>query len=153
MFIFDTDHLGFLQLRQSAECRQIKQRMSKYRSQDFFVSIVSFHEQINGWTAFVARRKDTPGLVRGYEKLQSILTDFSEANVLAFNMKASEVYEDLRRQRIRIGAMDLRIAAIAIANQMTVLTRNTVDFERVPQLAFEDWTVLRDGGGGMRDEK
>jgi len=31
MFIFDTDHLGFLQLRQSAECRQIKQRMSEYR--------------------------------------------------------------------------------------------------------------------------
>ena len=146
MFIFDTDHLGFLQLRQSAECRRIKQRMSEYRSQDFFVPIVSFHEQINGWTAFVARRKDPPGLVRGYEKFQSILTDFAEANVLPFSIKASEVYEDLRRQRIRIGAMDLRIASIAIANQMTVLTRNTVDFERVPQLAFEDWTVRRDEG-------
>lgn len=38
-------------------------------------------------------------------------------------------------------AMDLRIAAIVIANQMTLLTRNTVDFERVPNLAFEDWTI------------
>ena len=37
--------------------------------------------------------------------------------------------------------MDLRIAAIVIANQMTLLTRNTVDFERVPNLAFEDWTI------------
>jgi tRNA(fMet)-specific endonuclease VapC len=38
--------------------------------------------------------------------------------------------------------MDLRIASIAIANQMTLLTRNRVDFERVPGLMFEDWTVL-----------
>jgi tRNA(fMet)-specific endonuclease VapC len=41
--------------------------------------------------------------------------------------------------------MDLRIASIVIANQMTLLTRNTVDFQRVPGLHFEDWTVpLRD---------
>jgi len=37
--------------------------------------------------------------------------------------------------------MDLRIASIAIANQITLLTRNTVDFERIPNLLFEDWTV------------
>jgi tRNA(fMet)-specific endonuclease VapC len=37
--------------------------------------------------------------------------------------------------------MDLRIASIAIANQMTVLTRNTIDFERIPNLSFEDWTT------------
>ena len=37
--------------------------------------------------------------------------------------------------------MDLRIGAIAIANGMTVLTCNTVDFERIPGLSFEDWTV------------
>ncbi|MFT5325802.1 MAG: hypothetical protein ACI8P0_003674 [Planctomycetaceae bacterium] len=37
--------------------------------------------------------------------------------------------------------MDLRIRAIAIANEMTVLTRNTVDFEKIPNLAVEDWTT------------
>jgi predicted nucleic acid-binding protein len=36
--------------------------------------------------------------------------------------------------------MDLRIASIAIANQMTVLTTNAVDFQRVRNLSFEDWT-------------
>jgi tRNA(fMet)-specific endonuclease VapC len=37
--------------------------------------------------------------------------------------------------------MDLRIASIALANNMTLLTRNTVDFERVPGLIQEDWTT------------
>jgi len=37
--------------------------------------------------------------------------------------------------------MDLRIAAIAIANDLTLLTRNAIDFERVPNLHFEDWTI------------
>ncbi len=37
--------------------------------------------------------------------------------------------------------MDLRIAAIAIANQMTLLTQNTVDFERIPGLAIGDWLL------------
>ncbi len=36
--------------------------------------------------------------------------------------------------------MDLRIASIAIANQMTLLTRNSVDFERIPNVSIEDWT-------------
>lgn len=63
------------------------------------------------------------------------------AQVLAFSAAAADVYDDLRQQRVRVGAMDLRIAAIVIANQMTLLTRNTVDFERVPDLTFEDWTV------------
>ena len=36
--------------------------------------------------------------------------------------------------------MDLRIASLAIASQMTLLTRNTVDFQHVPDLPFEDWT-------------
>jgi tRNA(fMet)-specific endonuclease VapC len=37
--------------------------------------------------------------------------------------------------------MDLRIAAIAIANQMTLLTQNTVDFERIPGLSIGDWLL------------
>jgi tRNA(fMet)-specific endonuclease VapC len=37
--------------------------------------------------------------------------------------------------------MDLRIAAVALTRNMSVLTRNLVDFERVPGLTVEDWTV------------
>lgn len=41
--------------------------------------------------------------------------------------------------RLGIGTMDLRIAAIAIANEATLLSRNLKDFARVPDLKVEDW--------------
>jgi tRNA(fMet)-specific endonuclease VapC len=37
--------------------------------------------------------------------------------------------------------MDLRIAAIALTRQFTVLSRNLVDFQKVPGLLVEDWTL------------
>jgi tRNA(fMet)-specific endonuclease VapC len=141
MYLFDTDHLGFLQHPGSSEFQNLIKRLGQRSSNEFFVSIVSFHEQVNGWTAHVARNKNTSQLVRGYEKLEGILRDFSTTQLLPFSQDAAEIYEDLKSKRVRVGAMDMRIASIAIANQMTLLTRNAVDFERVPSLAFEDWTV------------
>lgn len=61
--------------------------------------------------------------------------------MLPFGSAAADVFEELRQKRIRIGTMDLRIAAITIAKGMTLLSRNLVDFERIPSLAVEDWTT------------
>jgi tRNA(fMet)-specific endonuclease VapC len=38
-----------------------------------------------------------------------------------------------------IGPNDLMIAAIALANQMTLVSHNTTEFSRVPGLTLEDW--------------
>jgi tRNA(fMet)-specific endonuclease VapC len=61
--------------------------------------------------------------------------------VLPYGESADEVFRELKQKKIRVGTMDLRIGATAIANGMIVLTRNTVDFERIPDLQFEDWTT------------
>jgi tRNA(fMet)-specific endonuclease VapC len=37
--------------------------------------------------------------------------------------------------------MDLKIAAIALANDVTLLTRNLSDFGKVPDLRTEDWAL------------
>jgi tRNA(fMet)-specific endonuclease VapC len=141
VFIFDSDHLSIVQRQgPAAEYRNLANRLATYSARHFFVTIVSFHEQVNGWTAYVARARSTAGLVRGYHELEGILSDFVRAQVLPFSAAAADIYDDLRRSRLRVGPMDLRIASIAIANQMTLLTRNTVDFQRVPDLPFEDWT-------------
>jgi len=47
--------------------------------------------------------------------------------------------DSLQRARTRVGTMDLKIASIALANDATLLTRNTSDFKRVPDLRIEDW--------------
>ena len=141
MFVLDSDHLSILQRPDAVEFKNLASRCAGRPANDFFVTIISFHEQINGWTKYIARAKQSDGLVRGYAELEGILDTFARAQVLPFGSAAAHVYDDLRAQRIRVGAMDVRIAAIVIANQMTLLTRNTVDFERIPNLAFEDWTA------------
>jgi len=142
MYVLDSDHLSILQSQKEPEFGNLMRRCTVFKASDFFVTIISFHEQVNGWTKYIARAKDAQALTRGYLEFEGILESFSRAQVLPFSAAAADVYEDVRKQRIRVGAMDLRIASIVIANQMILLTRNTVDFERVPDLAFSDWTVV-----------
>jgi tRNA(fMet)-specific endonuclease VapC len=42
---------------------------------------------------------------------------------------------------IRIGTLDRKIGAIALANQLVVVTRNRRDFARIPALMLEDWSI------------
>lgn len=55
--------------------------------------------------------------------------------------RASQQFQRLWQARIRIGTMDLKIAAIALVNDATLLTRNLSDFGKVPDLRIEDWTL------------
>ena len=74
-----------------------------------------------GWNAYLARAKDSGGVLRRYRQLEGILIDFSRSQVLPFGSAAADVFEELRQKRIRIGTMDLRVAAITIAKGMTLL--------------------------------
>ena len=62
---------------------------------------------------------------------------------LPFDDRAAEEYGAIRahlaRQGTPIGPNDLMIAAIAIANSLTLVTHNTLEFSRVPRLVLEDW--------------
>jgi tRNA(fMet)-specific endonuclease VapC len=141
MFVLDTDHLGILQRQTAPQFGNLMRRISQYPEASFFVTIVSFHEQVLGWNTYLARAKDSSGIVRGYSKLEGILGDFARSQVLSYASAAADAFEELKKQRIRVGTMDLRIAAIALTSGMTVLTRNLVDFGRVPNLNVEDWTI------------
>ncbi len=70
-----------------------------------------------------------------------MLDRYLEINVLEFDEAAAVEFRRLKQSRVRIGTMDLKIAAIALANNATVLTRNSRDFTRVPGLRIEDWTT------------
>jgi tRNA(fMet)-specific endonuclease VapC len=62
---------------------------------------------------------------------------------LPFDDRAAEEYGKVRAHLAAlgtpIGPNDLMIAAIALANQMTLVTHNTTEFSRVPGLTLEDW--------------
>ncbi len=58
-------------------------------------------------------------------------------------VSAITVEESLRGRvslRLRIGHRDLKIAAVALANNLTLLTRNKSDFSAIPGLVIADWS-------------
>ena len=64
--------------------------------------------------------------------------------VLDYNSAAADEYgrirAELRRKGTPIGQMDMLIAAHAKAENLTLVTNNTREFERVEGLCLEDWT-------------
>lgn len=77
--------------------------------------------------------------------LQLLQKLFAPLLSFEFDDKAAEHYAqiraDLTSQGNLIGANDLMIAAIARANNSTLITHNTGEFSRVKGLLIEDWEV------------
>lgn len=45
----------------------------------------------------------------------------------------------LRRKGVTVGPIDIMIAAVALAHDLTLVTHNTADFADVPGLRLADW--------------
>ena len=140
MYLLDTDHLTFHQRGEGRDYETLVGRIALVREQDIHVSVVTFHEQMLGWHNYLAKDHEPARLVQGYDRFDRLIGAFGYYQLRSFDVAAAEIYSELRRRRVRVGAMDLRIASIAIANGFTLLTRNSVDFERVPDLGFKNWT-------------
>lgn len=63
-----------------------------------------------------------------------------------FTDAAAEVFGRIRADQMAGGAMlgpyDLQIAAIALAENLVLVTHNTREFSRVPGLPLEDWQTV-----------
>lgn len=140
-YLLDTDHISFLQRRSSSEFSRLIFRMGQHPITDFSLSIISFHEQVIGAHSFINCAQNNIDMARGYALLLETLNGFAKAPVLPFDANAIAIFDEMRTQKIRVATMDLRIAAIAISNNLVLLTRNTGDFSKVPNLIIEDWTV------------
>ena len=68
------------------------------------------------------------------------LFDFFAAFFLAlFDEHAADQVDLLQAAKIRLGTMDLKIAAPALVNQALLLSANRRDFEQVAGLRVENW--------------
>jgi len=78
------------------------------------------------------------------QKRSEQLTELLQlVNVLPFGLQeahsASKIRVALENQGQPIGPYDILIAATALANHATLVTHNTKEFGRIPQLEIEDW--------------
>jgi tRNA(fMet)-specific endonuclease VapC len=85
------------------------------------------------------------------DKNQLALTEFlGPLEVLDFPSGASRIYGKIRTHLQRagtpIGNYDLLIAAHALHQDLTLVTNNTREFNRVPDLVIEDWIGQSNAG-------
>lgn len=139
MIILDTDHIVVLKYAQGADFTTLTTNMAASLDQHFVTTAISLEEQMRGWLALIHRCHDVRGQVSSYARLNDLVDFFSCWTRLPFDEKAAERFENLRRHRIRIGTMDLKIAATALVHDTLLLSANTRDFEQVPNLRVEDW--------------
>ena len=139
LYILDTDHVSLFQKRHPF----VTQRIGKVNSENLRTTIVTVEEQIRGRFNVIKRASSGGKLIRAYTALQDSVAYFNTMQILPFDQAANAHYERLRKQKIRIGTQDLRIAAIALGVKGTVVTRNGKDFEKVPNLTLEDWTIAQ----------
>ncbi len=137
LYLLDTDLMSLLQ-RQSPEAKLFRSRLLK---QNHATTIITFEEQMRGWLAWLSRAKTLAEQVDRYGKLKTALDQYTQFLVVDFDDNAARVFFQLQKAHRRIGTMDLKIAAIAIANNATLLSRNLKDFGKIPSLKVEDWAA------------
>lgn len=80
---------------------------------------------------------------RQTENLAVLRVFFTQFVSLPFDDRAAEAFGRIRAHLFGagtpIGPYDMQIAAITLANNLTLVTHNTREFGRVPGLSLEDW--------------
>ena len=94
---------------------------------------------MRGWLAWINRSDDVHRQVPAYQELLRLFVFFSRWHVVPFDEQAASAYQGLRAQRIRIGTMDLKIAAIALVHDALLLSANLRDFQQIPNLRVANW--------------
>ena len=134
-YLFDTDTLSGLLRR--APSRTLVRRFATTAPEDQFTSSITVGELYYGARRLGDRSDD---LVRRIE--EALIGNLA---VLPFDTAAARVYgafrAELERRGTPIGDADLRIASIAAANELTVVTGNVRHFQRVPNLFVENWLI------------
>jgi tRNA(fMet)-specific endonuclease VapC len=141
MYILDTDHMSTLEWGSGAAGKRLLTRLNQLPAHEASTTIVTFEEQTRGWLTVLAQTRSLTQQVDAYRRLKRLLLNYLKVEVLEFNTEAAAEFERLQKLHIRIGTMDLKIAAIALTHQATLLTRNSKDFSQVPGLHIEDWSA------------
>jgi tRNA(fMet)-specific endonuclease VapC len=131
-YLFDTDVLSnTLKKRPSAN---LLQRLAGIPKEEQFTSAITVGEMLFG-----ALRSD-----RSPEILARLSAEvWPRLKVLSFDRAGATEYARIRYDLERIGTplaeADLRIAAIAVSHGLVLVTGNVKHFERIPELAVENW--------------
>jgi predicted nucleic acid-binding protein len=133
MYLLDTDILSNL-MRRTPSTKLIA-KVAAVSSEQQFTSSITLGELVYG----AYRLGPRAGVL--LERLDNTL--LPNLPVLPFDVAAARCYGQIRavleRRGTLVGNADLQIAAIALTRGFTVVTGNVRHFQRVPDLAVDNW--------------
>ncbi len=137
LYVLDTDHYTFSQRGHPVVCA----RLANLTNTEVGITIITVEEQFRGRFAQIRAARNEAETIAAYGWLEVAVKLLKGVQVFTYDERASQVYQSLRLLRLRGGTQDLRIAAITLAVGGILLTRNSRDFEQIPNLSFQDWTI------------
>ena len=138
MILLDTDHLSVFTDERHPRHGLLNSAW-KRPSEQVACTIVNVEEVLRGWLAIIHRLRDVHRQLPAYVRLGQLFDVLSDWEIVPFDERAADRFVGLRRQRIRIGTMDLKIASIALVNDALLVTANLRDYSLVPELRCENW--------------
>ena len=135
LYVLDTDTMT---LYQHGHPRVVQQVLA-HPARELAIAVISVEEELTGWYTKLRQARKRDELARAYQRLSESVPFFARFQILSFTEPAIVRYERLRAAHRGIGKNDLRIAAIALEQGATVVTRNSRDFKQVRGLTIEDW--------------
>ena len=135
LLVLDTDILSLYRRGEPL----VVQRMFQQSLNTLATTAITVEEQLTGWYTLLRKQKSREQLARAYRNLVETVLELNQFRLLSCTEVAIDRFENLRSQKLGVRANDLRIAAIALVNNATVVTRNVVNFSRVPGLLVENW--------------
>ena len=137
MHLLDTNHVSELGYNSALGAR-LRQRL-KQSASGVVTSVITVEEELRGWLAKLNQCREDDLQIELYLKLTRRVEFLARWVVLSLDAESLSRFWSFRRQGVRIGTQDLKIACIALAHDATVLTRNLADFRQVPGLRVENW--------------
>jgi tRNA(fMet)-specific endonuclease VapC len=137
LFVLDTDMLTLYYHGDATVVQNVQARAAT----DLAITVVTIDEQLTGWYTLTRRARQPAEIAQAYANLADAVLRLSKWRILLYTESAIARVAHLKRQRLNVGLMDLRIAAITQENGAAVVTRNRRDFSRIPNLMVEDWSL------------
>ena len=120
--------------------KDIHAKANQYKYGQLALTIINVDETWTGWKLFLNKARSDEERAKAYDRLTESQLQLIRWPMVSYSFDAIQLTAELRKQKLNIGANDLKIAAIALTLNATVVTRNLRDFQRVPNLKIEDWT-------------
>jgi tRNA(fMet)-specific endonuclease VapC len=140
LWILDTDCVSLFLEGNPQICERAASKFP-----DVAITIITVQEIFNGWAGRINDPSQAHQLVWLYTKLWRTTEFFKKITVLNFTETAQTCHQQLLSEHKFLAKKrlekDTRIAAIALANEGILVTRNCKDFSLIPNLQIEDWTL------------